>query len=344
MLRIENLDKYFGTFCAVNHLNLQIDQGEVFGFVGHNGAGKTTTMKVVAGLITASGGNVYIDGIDAFAEREKVKRKIGYMPDFFGVYDNLKAIEYMEFYASLYGIVGKQARQTCLDLMDLVGLRDRENYYVDSLSRGMKQRLCLARSLVHDPELLLLDEPASGLDPRARFEIKEILKNLGSLGKTIVISSHILPELADMCTTIGIMQSGRMIMHGTMDEIQMQAMHARLLKVRVLQDQERAVRLLQEDPNCRKVSVMENEIQVEYTGSEEEIARLLERIVMQRIPITSFYREQGNLESLFLELTDHPDFYGQPGPGSQPDPYGQPDPYSQSDPYGQPVDKEGGKS
>ena len=305
MLNIEHLNKNFGKFIAVNDLNLHINKGEIFGFVGHNGAGKTTTMKITAGLLNATSGKITIDGVDAFSDRKQIKRKLGYMPDFFGVYDNLKAIEYMEFYASMYGIVGKEARQTCLNLMDLVNLSDKTDTYVDSLSRGMKQRLCLARSLVHNPELLLLDEPASGLDPRARFEMKEIMKNLGSMGKTVIISSHILPELADMCDTIGIMQRGSLIMHGTVDEIQMKAMHSRPLKVRVLENAENAVRILKEDPHVTKVSAMEEGLVADYDGDDMDSARLLKRLMDENILVESFYREKGNLESLFLELTSN---------------------------------------
>lgn len=304
MLRIEHLYKYFGSFCAVSDLNLHIQPGEIFGFVGHNGAGKTTTMKITVGLMAASGGRIFVDGQDAFSDYHKIKHRIGYMPDFFGVYDNLKALEYMEFYASLYGIVGNAARKTCLELMELVNLSGQENAYVDSLSRGMKQRLCLARSLVHNPGLLILDEPASGLDPRARFEMKEIMKNLGAMGKTVVISSHILPELADMCDTIGIMQHGRLIMHGTVDEIQLQAEHSRPLHVRVLGRQEEALRILKEDRCVRRVSVREDALVADYTGTDEESAQLLRQLMLAEIPVESFYKEKGNLESLFLEITD----------------------------------------
>ena len=303
MLEIKQLKKNFGKFTAINNLDLHIEKGEIFGFVGHNGAGKTTTMKIVAGLLSATSGEVYIDGVDAFANRKEIKRKIGYMPDFFGTYDNLKALEYMEFYASMYGIAGDEARQTSLNLMELVNLADKTDAYVDSLSRGMKQRLCLARSLVHNPELLILDEPASGLDPRARFEMKEIMKNLGSMGKTVIISSHILPELADMCSTIGIMQHGNLIMHGTVDEIQMEALHARPLNIRVLDKKEEAVRLLREDPNTKKVSEREDYLVADYVGDDIATTRLLKRLMDSEIPVESFYKEKGNLESLFLELT-----------------------------------------
>ena len=304
MLEIEHLYKNYGNFQAVCDLNLKVEKGQLFGFVGHNGAGKTTTMKIVAGLLDASGGRVFIDGENAFDNRRRMKMQIGYVPDFFGVYDNLRTMEYMEFYASMYGIVGKQARESCLALLELVNLTDKKDAYVDSLSRGMKQRLCLARALVHDPKLLLLDEPASGLDPRARFEMKEILKNLSSMGKTIVISSHILPELADMCDTVGIMQHGQLLMSGTVEEIQMNALHARPLHVCVLGKHEQAMNILKEDPFVRKLSIREKEFVADFTGDDAAAGRLLYQLVMHEIPVESYFREKGNLETLFLELTD----------------------------------------
>lgn len=303
MLTIENLNKKYGKFQAVKDLSLNIKAGEIFGFVGHNGAGKTTTMKITAGLLDATSGAITIDGLDAFSNRKTIKEKIGYMPDFFGVYDNLKAIEYMEFYASMYGLVGKEVRNSCLELMELVNLRDKADAYVDDLSRGMKQRLCLARSLVHNPKLLILDEPASGLDPRARFEMKEILKNLGNMGKTVIISSHILPELSDMCDTIGIMQKGSLIMHGTVDEIQNNAINASPLKIQVIGEAEPAIRLIKEDPYTKQVSVREEGIVVDYTGDDVAQARLLQRLIENKIMIGSFYKEKADLETLFLELT-----------------------------------------
>ena len=185
MLQIQGLNKSFGKIKALDNLNLEIGEGEFFGFVGPNGSGKTTTMKVISGLLYADSGSVILDGTDALKEPEALKKKIGYMPDFFGVYDNLKAMEYMMFYASIYGVPENEARNICLQLIDLVGLKDSVNKYVDHLSRGMKQRLCLARTLIHDPKFLILDEPASGLDPRARYEMKVILKNIKDTGKTI---------------------------------------------------------------------------------------------------------------------------------------------------------------
>jgi ABC-type multidrug transport system, ATPase component len=200
MLLIKDLEKSYGKFKALNKLNLDIKQGEIFGFIGPNGAGKSTTMKIVSGLLTPDDGEVYVDGIDAIKNNKKLKEKIGYMPDFFGVYDNLKAYEYLEFYGSIYGITGKEIKDLSMDLLELVNLENKYDAYVDGLSRGMKQRLCLARCLIHNPQLLILDEPASGMDPRARFEMKNILKNLKDMGKTIIVSSHILSELGEICT------------------------------------------------------------------------------------------------------------------------------------------------
>lgn len=303
MLEIRDLYKRYGKFTALDGLNLEIGKGELFGFVGPNGAGKTTTMRIMAGLLKADSGSVKIDGIDAVTQPDKIKEKIGYMPDFFGVYDNLKAMEYMEFYASIYGIEGLEAKELCRDLMKLVNLEDKEDFYVDSLSRGMKQRLCLARSLVHNPELLILDEPASGLDPRARFEMKEILKNLSSMGKTIIISSHILPELAEMCTSIGIIEHGKMVIKGTVDDIMARLSASNPLIIRFASGKQEAVRLLKENPEVENISIQEDSVAIGFKGGPEEEARLLYQLVSAGIGVCQFGREEGNLESLFMQIT-----------------------------------------
>ncbi len=303
MVKIENLYKHYGKFVALNHLDLSIEKGELFGFVGPNGAGKTTTMRIISGLLKADGGSVHIDGVDEIKDNQNLKRKIGYMPDFFGVYDNLKAIEYMEFYASVYGITGEKAKSMCLELMDLVNLSDKADFYVDGLSRGMKQRLCLARSLVHNPELLILDEPASGLDPRARFEMKGILKNLHDMGKTIIISSHILSELAEMCTTIGIIDKGRMVSKGTVEEIMQKLNTSNPLKIHVVNNIETAVRIIKETPQVENLSIDGLDITISFDGSEEEEAELLKMLVSNDVPVSSYMRETGNLEEVFMMVT-----------------------------------------
>ncbi|MDE7051460.1 MAG: ABC transporter ATP-binding protein [Lachnospiraceae bacterium] len=303
MLNIEYLYKHYGLFVALDHLNLSIEKGELFGFVGPNGAGKTTTMRIISGLLRADGGSVHIAGVDALKDNQNLKRKIGYMPDFFGVYDNLKAIEYMEFYASVYGITGEKAKSMCLELMDLVNLSDKADFYVDGLSRGMKQRLCLARSLVHNPELLILDEPASGLDPRARFEMKGILKNLHDMGKTIIISSHILSELAEMCTTIGIIDKGSMVSKGTVEEIMQKLSTSNPLKIHVVNNIETAVRIIKENPQVANLSIDGQDITISFDGGEEEEAELLKMLVNNDVQVSSYMRQTGNLEEVFMMVT-----------------------------------------
>lgn len=303
MLTIHNLRKNFGTFTALNGLNLEIEKGELFGFVGPNGAGKTTTMKIISGLLKADSGEVMVADVDAMKDTQGLKEKIGYMPDFFGVYDNLKAMEYMEFYASIYGISGKEAKKLCYDLMDLVNLVDKADHYVDGLSRGMKQRLCLARSMVHNPELLILDEPASGLDPRARFEMKEILRNLKDMGKTIIISSHILPELAEMCSTIGIIEKGNMVVKGTVEEIMSTLNTNNPLVIKVVEEQETARRILKENPLVESISTKSESISIAFRGNEIREAELLRELIEHQVKVSSFSREEGNLESLFMQIT-----------------------------------------
>jgi ABC-2 type transport system ATP-binding protein len=303
MLTIKNLTKKYSKTMALDNLNLNIKKGEIFGFVGPNGAGKTTTMRIVTGLLKADSGDVYVDGVNAGGNHKILKSKIGYMPDFFGVYDNLKAIEYMEFYASIYGIVGKEAKKLCLELMELVQLSEKADSYVDEMSRGMKQRLCLARSLVHNPELLILDEPASGLDPRARYEMKEILKELHYRGMTILISSHILPELAQMCSHIGIIEKGKMVVSGTVDEIISARGAARPILIKCTDEQEKAVEILKQNRFTRNITIRDNLITILFSGDEVQEAALLSAMVQHGAHISFFAREESNLEALFLQIT-----------------------------------------
>jgi ABC-2 type transport system ATP-binding protein len=304
MLEIRNLRKNYGKYTAVNDLSLSVEKGEIFGFVGPNGAGKTSTMKIIAGLMPATSGEVYVDGIDVINNSKKVKEKIGYMPDFFGVYDDLKVNEYLEFYASIYGINGKESKKICRDLLELVDLTSKENAYVDSLSRGMKQRLCLSRSLVHNPELLILDEPASGMDPRARFEMKEILRSLKDMGKTIIISSHILPELAELCNTIGIIEKGSIVIKGTVEEIMLNLYNSRPIKIKVLSNLAEAIAILKEVPKVDRITAEGNIITVAFSGSEEEVSKLLGILISKKVSVVSFGQSEGNLEEIFMKVTE----------------------------------------
>ena len=303
MLYINDLTKNYGSVTAVNHLTLHIPEGDLFGFVGPNGAGKTTTIRIVCGLLKASGGTVRIDWTDAVVGSKKMKRLIGYVPDFFGVYDNLKVREYMEMYGSMYGMSYRDIAKLTDDLLELVNLSDKREVYVDTLSRGMKQRLCVARAMLHNPKLLILDEPNSGLDPRARVEMKELLKNLRSMGKTIVISSHILSELSEMCNSIGIMNRGQLVTAGRIEDIMQQLAGGSRIHIHVVSEMEPAVRMLKEQAGVTVESVRENEVIITHSGTEEEICALIGRLIQNQIILTGFHREEGNLESLFMQLT-----------------------------------------
>ncbi len=310
MVEIEELTKRYGRFLALDHVNFHINKGDIFGFVGPNGAGKTTTMRIMCGLIKATSGNVVIDGVNVLKRPAEVKRLIGYVPDFFGVYDNLKVMEYMEFYGSMYGMRKADVVDASERLLELVNLQDKHEAFVDSLSRGMKQRLCVARSLIHDPELLILDEPGSGLDPRSRVEMWNLLKRLSAMGKTIMISSHILPELSEMCDSIGVLDHGRMVASGNVDEIldHSDAMSPVRIKGYMLgmsaeTSMDRISVIIKERFDVDRIIVRDDEIFVYYTGSRERDSELLRSLVDNGVHIHQFYRDRGDLESLFLEIT-----------------------------------------
>ena len=303
MVTIKNLTKTYGRYRALNNLNLHIEKGEIFGFVGPNGAGKTTTMRIICGLLQADWGEVYVDGVDALNHNDLIKRKVGYVPDFFGVYDNFKVMEYMEFYGSMYGMDRVSVHKISLGLLDLVNLLDKQDAYVDGLSRGMKQRLCVARALIHNPQLLVLDEPASGLDPRARFEMKEVMKNLGTMGKSIIISSHILPELGEMCTSIGVMEKGNLVVNGKVEDITRKSRHSNPLDIQILENKDLAVQILRQTPLVEKISIRDDSVIITFDGDEAEMGQLLTTLVMNGVKVANFHREPGNLETLFMEIT-----------------------------------------
>ena len=303
MLIINDLTKYYGKLCALDHISMHIHDGDLYGFVGPNGAGKTTTLKILAGLILPDSGTVTMDGGNLFHHMQQKKSEIGYMPDFFGTYDNLKVIEYMRFFASIYDIENYQANAVIEHLLKLFSLDDRKNQYVDTLSRGMKQKLCLARCLIHDPKLLLLDEPASGLDPASRYEVKEILKQLNQEGKTLIISSHILSELAEMCTKISIIQNGKIIADNTVTEIMELQAASKPLIINVGSGIQRAADLIKRCDYIRHLSYTEHEIRASFSGTQQEAAQLLKQLIDSGIEIYGFRQEKTSLESLFIRLT-----------------------------------------
>ncbi|HBA02746.1 MAG TPA: ABC transporter ATP-binding protein [Clostridium sp.] len=304
MLTIINLEKFYGKYKAVNGLDMHLKKGDIFGFIGPNGAGKSTTMKIIAGLLPADGGEIYVDGIDALKDNKKLKEKIGYMPDFFGSYENLKVIEYMEFYASIYGIVGKESKDLIMDLLELVNLEEKKDAYVDGLSRGMKQRLCLARSLVHNPELLILDEPASGMDPRSRFEMKGILKNLKDMDKTVIISSHILSEMNEICTSVGIIEEGNLIYSGGINNLLSRMSSNNPLKIIVRDKVKESKIILSELPYITNIKENSKELTVFFNGGEIEISNTIKALVLKDIPVVSFTQVSENLEDVFIKITE----------------------------------------
>lgn len=303
MLQIDHLYKNYGKFRAVNDLTLHIPQGDLFGFVGPNGAGKTTTIRMVCGLMLPNAGSISINGVDALTHQREIKKQIGYVPDFFGVYDNLKVKEYMDFYGSMYRMNSKEIERISDDLLELVNLSDKKEVFVDTLSRGMKQRLCVARALIHNPALLVLDEPNSGLDPRARVEMKELLLNLKSMGKTIVISSHILSELSEMCNSIGIMDHGNLVAAGRIEDVMESVFGSNQLIITLDEGHETAVRIAKEHVGVRVDSVGEHEIKLSHTMSKQEIAKMIGRMIENDVVVTGFHKQEGDLETLFMRVT-----------------------------------------
>ncbi len=303
MLQISNLYKSYGKFQAVNNLTLHIPKGDLFGFVGPNGAGKTTTIRMVCGLMLPNSGHIAINGIDALARQKEIKRQIGYVPDFFGVYDNLKVREYMDFYGSMYRMDSREIQRISDDLLDLVNLSDKKEAFVDTLSRGMKQRLCVARALIHNPALLVLDEPNSGLDPRARVEMKELLQNLRSMGKTIVISSHILSELSEMCNSIGIMNHGSLVEAGRIEDVLEGVLGSNQLVITLDEGRETALRIVSEYVGVELDSAGEHEIRLTHNMTKPQIARMVGEMIAGGVVVTGFHKQEGDLETLFMRVT-----------------------------------------
>lgn len=305
MLKVEGLKKMYGRTAALDGLCMHVNAGALYGFVGPNGAGKTTTIKILTGLLLPDEGTVIVDGVDAMKEPEKVMDKIGYVPDFFGVYDNLKVWEYMELFSACGGLYGLNARKRTWELLEQVGLGEKSDYYVDGLSRGMKQRLCLARALIHNPPILVMDEPTSGLDPGTRYEFKEILKDLREQGKTVVISSHILSELAEVCTDIGIVEQGKMVLEGSINDILNQINVRSPLLITVCRNKEQALNLLRDHPYVETITIRQNDILAGFTGEQEDEAMLLKQLIDAGVMVCGFVRERGSLESVFMQIINH---------------------------------------
>ena len=302
-VEIKGLTKVYGNNYALRDFSLNIPRGQVCGLIGPNGAGKTTAMSILATLLAPDGGSAAVNGYEVMSEQAKVRRLIGYMPDFFGVYDNLKTTEYLEFYAAAYHIPVSERAGLIGDLLELVNLTDKSQSYVDLLSRGMKQRLALARCLVHNPEVLILDEPASGLDPRARAEMKEIIRQLKRMNKTILISSHILPELAEMCDSIAILEQGRLVTYGPVEEVTAARQGARTLKVDVADRLHELLKFISGRPGVVSVDGEAGWARVTFQGNKTAQGQLLREIMEQGWHVYEYAEVKGNLEDAFMAMT-----------------------------------------
>ena len=312
IIEIQNVTHRYGKLKAVDNISLKIEQGAIFGFIGPNGAGKTTTMRILCTLLRPTAGEAWVGGCSVRTDPRGVRRQIGYMPDFFGVYDEMKVWEYLDFFASCYDIEATKRSSLIDDLLQLVDLSHRRNDYVDSLSRGMKQRLCLARTLTHDPQVLILDEPASGLDPRARIEIRELLRELQSMGKTIFFSSHILLEVAEICTAIGIIEAGQLVASGNLDEIRGQQ-YTRRVRIAIAEQTEASYAqgtqaLLQTMPNVLSTLIEKKgerrvEVVVDFSGDDAAQAAILSCLMEAKLPVIGFQEEKVDLEAVFMQRT-----------------------------------------
>ena len=303
MIETKNLTKNYGTLTAVDDLNLTIKDGDIFGFIGPNGAGKTTTMRVLVTLLEPTRGTAFINGLNVTKDGKKVRRLVGYMPDFMGVYDDLKVFEYLEFFAAAFGIERKKRKSIVEGVLELTDLEPKKSATVDSLSRGMQQRLGLARVLIHDPKVLILDEPASGLDPRARIEIRELLRELKRMGKTIMISSHILSELEEICDHVGIIEHGKLVFSGTMEEIRPRLGIQSKVRVRVANHQDKAIELLSALPQVRQVQALGDEIAITFHDGQDSDGIVARTLVKADFDIISIQPERLKLDDAFLQLT-----------------------------------------
>ena len=311
IVRTDGLVKRYDRTIAVAGVDLAVEQGEIFGLVGPNGAGKTTTLRILATLLNPDAGSAEIAGWSVRRNPDDVRRVLGFMPDAFGVYDDMKVWEYLDFFARCYGLAPAARRRMIGDLLELVDLGDRRDSYVQTLSRGMQQRLCLAHALVHDPQVLLLDEPASGLDPRARVELRELLRELRAMGKTIVISSHILPELEELCTSVAIVDRGQVLAQGRVADIEARLRFGAVLRVHLLLDEAglaAARERFAADVDVASATILtDGTIELAFRGDDAAAARLLADAVAAGLPVASFARAASDLEELFLQVTGQDD-------------------------------------
>ncbi|MEM9410361.1 MAG: ABC transporter ATP-binding protein [Planctomycetota bacterium] len=302
MIELNGFGKDYGNFTAVENLDLHIEEGEMFGFIGPNGAGKSTSIRFLATLLRATRGDGTINGHSVSSDPMGVRQSVGYMPDSFGVYDGMKVWEFLDFFAVAYRIGRTQRKRVIKDVLELLDLTYKRDDFVNGLSRGMKQRLCLAKTLVHDPPVLILDEPASGLDPRARVEVKALLKELRRMGKTILISSHILTELADCCTSIGIIERGKLLMHGPIEDVYRRIRGNQIIEARIGNNLERALSIIRSNADVVDVQADGNHVSIEF-GTADKTAALLTELVTSEVEVHSFAEKEPTLEDVFMMVT-----------------------------------------
>lgn len=304
MLEVKNLRKEYGGLTAVRGISFSLQPGDIFGFIGSNGAGKTTTIRMISTLLEPTSGTAVLNGADVRTNPMAVRRMLGYMPDFFGLYDDVKVWEYLDFFAAIYQVPARERNKVIDNVLELTDLTVKKGAFVQSLSRGMQQRLCLARCLVHDPQLLLLDEPASGLDPRARAELKELIAELGRMGKIVIVSSHILPELADFCNTVGIIEKGDLLAFGPVGQIVQGIQTTKVLRIRFIGTNGELKHFVETRPHVQSVELAgDGELRVEFNAGEEDQAELLRAIVNGNFKVIGFREEEADLEDVFLRLT-----------------------------------------
>jgi ABC-2 type transport system ATP-binding protein len=310
IIETQDLRKSFGSFHAVRGISIQVLAGSIYGFVGPNGAGKTTTMRILTTLTRASSGEARVAGHSVSDNRRAVRRAIGYMPDEFGVYEDLRVWEYLDFFAACYDIPENERKRLVGDLLELVDLSHRREDMVDKLSKGMKQRLSLARTLAHDPQVLILDEPASGLDPRARVEIRELLGELANMGKTIFFSSHILADVEDICSHIGIIEAGEIIMQGSIDELKVQLMAHREVMVTVMDNDvaEKVMQIVKAIPDVVEAEIItpkngRSRIRIDFSGKDDELAALNRKLFDEGVAVLGFNEVEKDLEHMFMRVT-----------------------------------------
>ncbi len=306
ILRTEGLTRHYDEIKALTNLSLEIRRGEIFGYIGHNGAGKTTTIRILAGLLRPTSGSASVAGEDVVSGRDRIKRLVGYMPDNFGVYEQMRVWEYLDFFGAAFGIGRRKRRERIEAVIDMTDAHDMHDRFVDTLSRGMKQRIGIARTLMHDPQVLLLDEPASGLDPRARVHMRQLLRRLADAGKTLLVSSHILPELAAICDSIGILHGGLLRVVGPIAEVLASLRRDRLIEVRLLGDVEKAGGLIKANDHCKNVERSEeadNIINFHFTGDDGELATMLDGLVRSDLRVVTCREVPLTLEEAYMTVS-----------------------------------------